>query len=140
MDTRTSTARRREARGDPPARTLRALRSSRGASRDHGTPRGRVVTVRDVALAANLLAACTSPLGDVRINELSPANKIGCPDAFGDSVDWIELFNATSHVIDLGGYHVFSDATTPDLTIIPTGVTIPPRGYLVLWADDKQKG
>jgi lamin tail-like protein len=99
-----------------------------------------VVTVRYVALATCLLSACRPQLGDVRINELSPANKIGCPDAFGDSVDWIELFNATSSVIDLGGYHVLNDATTPDLAVIPPGVTIPPRGYLVLWADDKQKG
>lgn len=97
------------------------------------------MSVRHLALVY-MLAGCGPPLGDVRINEISPANRTGCRDVFGESNDWIELYNASLSVIDLGGYHVFNDATPPELGTIAPEVTIPPRGYLVLWADDKHQG
>lgn len=95
--------------------------------------------VRNVALVGCLVSAC-EPLSDVRINEFSAANNMGCPDVFGESDDWIELSNTTSSIIDLGGYRLFDDATSADLAIIPPGVTIGPRGYLLLWADEKNQG
>lgn len=95
---------------------------------------------RAIAIAAMVLAGCTESLGKLRINELSAANVANCADVFGEADDWIELYNVTSSLIDLGGYHVFNTGTPADVGVIPDGVTIPPRGYLLLWADDKQQG
>ena len=100
----------------------------------------RVLTVRNAAFAIVLLAGCSEQLGDVRINEVSAANRTGCVDAFGDPDDWIELFNASPSIIDLGGYHVFNEETPSELGVILPGVTITPRGYLLLWAHEKSQG
>lgn len=98
------------------------------------------MNTRKISLVLGVLAGCTDQLGAIRINEVSPANQTGCVDAFGGADDWIELFNATTSVIDLGGYHVFNEDTVAELSVIPAGVTIPPRGYLILWADAKGQG
>lgn len=96
------------------------------------------MNVRYVALLAFLDSACSDPMPEVRINEVSAANTTGCPDPFGEIGDWIELINTTSSIIDLGGYRLFDDAA--EQAMIPDGVTIGPRGYLLLWADDDNQG
>lgn len=95
---------------------------------------------RNLTLLLLCLTGCSEQLGDVRINEVSASNQSNCLDAFGDPGDWIELFNATSSMIDLGGYAVYNDDTAPELGVLAAGVTIAPRGYLVLWADAKSRG
>ncbi len=98
------------------------------------------MSVRDAALVACLLAACTDTLPEIRINEVAPANLTGCPDVFGEPDDWVELTNTTSSAIDLGGYRLFDNTTAPDQAVVAPGVTIAPRGYLLLWADGKIQG
>lgn len=97
------------------------------------------MSVRFVAVSICFLG-CTSAPAAVQINEISPANETGCPDVFGGSDDWIELVNTTAVPIDLGGYRIYDEATPPADSTIPAGVTIPPRGYLLLWADGKTQG
>jgi len=97
------------------------------------------VSVRYVALVA-CVVGCSAELPAVQINEFSPANMTGCADVFGVSDDWIELVNTTTLPIDLGGYRIYDEATPPADGAIPSGVTIPPRGYLLLWADGKNQG
>lgn len=97
------------------------------------------MSVRYVALVA-VAAGCSSDPSAVQINEFSPANETGCADVFGRSDDWIELVNTTAAPIDLGGYRIYDKATMPSDGTIPSGVTIPPRGYLLLWADGKMQG
>ncbi len=52
--------------------------------------------------------------------------------------DWFELYNPDPVAVDLGGYYLTDDLSNPFQFRIPaTGrYLIPPRGFLVIWADD----
>ncbi len=76
------------------------------------------------------------------INEFMAENVTCCPDSTGgmiDHDDWIEIYNASKVPVDIGGMYFSQDAgqslghkiddAHSDLT------TIPPGGFLVLWAD-----
>ncbi|HTD85141.1 MAG TPA: lamin tail domain-containing protein, partial [Candidatus Binatia bacterium] len=51
--------------------------------------------------------------------------------------DWIELYNATLDPVDLSGYGMTDDASTPREYEIPNGTVIPGNGYLFIWADNQ---
>jgi len=60
-------------------------------------------------------------------------------DPQGQPDDWIELYNPAETPIDVGGMYLTDNLLTPTKWQIPTGkasqTTIPPHGYLVIWAD-----
>jgi len=60
-------------------------------------------------------------------------------DPYGEFDDWVELFNAGTSPVDVGGFYITDDLTNPTLWQIPTtapdSTTIQPGDYLVLWAD-----
>jgi hypothetical protein len=73
----------------------------------------------------------------VRINEFL-ANNVACfPDMcdYDDFSDWIELYNDGSAAADIGGYTMTGKLSNPKKATIPTGTSIPSKGYLLLWAD-----
>jgi hypothetical protein len=47
--------------------------------------------------------------------------------------DWLELYNASESVKDVGGYLIYDDATAK--YALPAGTTIPAKGFLVLTCD-----
>jgi hypothetical protein len=51
-------------------------------------------------------------------------------------VDQIELYNPTATTVDIGGWFLSDDIADPQLYTIPPGVTVPPGGYAILWADN----
>ncbi len=63
-------------------------------------------------------------------------NTIEDPDDPGAFEDYFEIYNAEDVPVDLGGMHLTDDLGDPTQFEIPAGVVIPPRGYLVFWADD----
>jgi hypothetical protein len=70
-------------------------------------------------------------------------NELCCPDlASGQPEydDWIEIHNAESIPVDIGGMYFSQDKKEPLGYQIPKTnpalTTIPPGGFLVLWADD----
>jgi hypothetical protein len=71
------------------------------------------------------------------INEFLASNENGLRDPIepGEFPDWIELYNASSSSIDLGGRYLTDDLTDPHRYQIPSGVVIPARGYLLFYAD-----
>ncbi|MBN1360464.1 MAG: lamin tail domain-containing protein [Sedimentisphaerales bacterium] len=75
----------------------------------------------------------------VVINEFVASNSRSAADPQNQYDDWIELYNASGAAIDVGGMHLTDDLGEPDKWRLPLGVpavtTIPPRGYLVIWAD-----
>ncbi|MCB9689138.1 MAG: CotH kinase family protein [Alphaproteobacteria bacterium] len=69
----------------------------------------------------------------VLVNEVMPSNQSVLLDEHGTTGDWIELYNAASHPVDLGGWWL-ADDEDPDWEI-PSGTTIGPGEHLVVWAD-----
>jgi hypothetical protein len=75
----------------------------------------------------------------IEISEVmaSNAHTILDPDYYNFS-DWIELHNTGDQSVDIGGYQL-SDKLNKPKWIIPEGTTIPANGYLLIWADEKDK-
>jgi hypothetical protein len=76
----------------------------------------------------------------VFINEWMAANTftIGDP-ATGSSQfdDWFELYNPGSNAVNLAGYFLTDNLTNRFQYEIPAGYTIPPGGFLLVWADNE---
>lgn len=85
---------------------------------------------------------CVTTLSaQVRINEVMAQNNSGLTDPdYGESADWIELFNAGSKEVDLSGYSITDNLDTPGKYVLPAGTTLPAGGYLLLWCDDRGEG
>ncbi|MBN1507413.1 MAG: lamin tail domain-containing protein [Sedimentisphaerales bacterium] len=68
-----------------------------------------------------------------------PLGEGGLLDADGDSSDWIELYNPTERVFDLSGWYLTD--STDDLTKwqFPSGTSLRPNGYLVVFASGKNR-
>lgn len=75
------------------------------------------------------------------INEFLAINEDCCPDEFGEFDDWIEIYNFGETPIDLGGFYLTDDLTSPTkfqiITNNSTLTTIQPKGFLVLWLDNQ---
>ena len=73
------------------------------------------------------------------INELMASNGTTVPDPQGQYDDWIELYNGGGQAINVGGMYLTDDPETPTMWRFPTDravlTTIPPGGYLLVWAD-----
>lgn len=73
------------------------------------------------------------------INELMASNSDSVPDPQGQYDDWIEIHNLGDRPIDIGGMYLTDDMSDPVKWRVPLGepalTTIPPGGYIVIWAD-----
>lgn len=75
----------------------------------------------------------------IRINEICSKNSIFVDEESGETSDWLELYNISDDYIDVAGFYLSDNDTTVQ---IPSGygyTNIPPKGYLLLWADDRGK-
>lgn len=70
----------------------------------------------------------------VCINEVAGKNDgaILAPD--GEERDWIELYNNASTVADISGWMLSNDIDALGKFVFPSGTTIAPYGYLIIWA------
>jgi hypothetical protein len=83
----------------------------------------------------HLLGWSGDVLGAIQINEFMARNGGAIVDPYGRSPDWIEFHNPGATRIDVSGYSV---SLAPDVTnrwVFPAGVSIPGRGFLVVWCD-----
>lgn len=71
----------------------------------------------------------------VVINELMADNALTQQDDYTEYNDWIELYNNSSSVIDLSGYYLSDDASSPEKWQFPSGTNINANGFLIVWAD-----
>lgn len=87
---------------------------------------------------ANLESSFPAAPTGLFINELMADNDttIEDPDQAGAFEDWIELYNAGTETIDLGGMFLSDDLTDPTQWEFPAGVAIAPGEYLIVWTDD----
>jgi hypothetical protein len=74
-----------------------------------------------------------------RINEFMAENDGALADEDGDNTDWIELFNPNTFTISLTGAHLSDNPANAVKWAFPAGVTIPPGGFLVVFASDKNR-
>jgi hypothetical protein len=88
------------------------------------------------------LAECGSGSGDdsvkVLINEFMTSNTADNPypatDEYGQTDDWIELYNPADTSISISGLFITDDSTDLQKSSLPDTI-IPSHGYFVLWAD-----
>jgi hypothetical protein len=84
-----------------------------------------------------LTAANAQPTpGDVVINEILADNSTNVKDEYNDREDWVEFYNNTTNVIDLGATYLGTRSDNKLKWKFPTGTYILPNSYLIVWADD----
>lgn len=76
--------------------------------------------------------------GTIIINEILASNTTILPDQdFGLYRDWIELFNFTDSLIQLGGYYLTDDSLEITKWQIPNGTELASNTGMIIWADGK---
>jgi len=74
------------------------------------------------------------------INELMASNSSSVQDPQGHYDDWIEIHNFGTYIINIGGMFLTDNLSVPRKWQIPVNspalTTIPPGGYLLIWADE----
>jgi hypothetical protein len=86
------------------------------------------------ATTLETLAADGETIITVVINEVMADNEATIQSPHGDYSDWIELYNYGDYSIDLSGIYLTDNLANPTWQF-PTGTTIIPNSYLVVWAD-----
>lgn len=77
----------------------------------------------------------------VCINEIMASNSNVASDEEDENDDWIELHNSGSEPVSLAGYYISDNKLNPTKYRIPSddpaASLIPPKGYLIVWADNQ---
>lgn len=87
--------------------------------------------------AANSVAGTLPPLAPLWVNEVLPQNNSDFEDEVGDEDPWIEIYNASTETVDLGGFHLTSDYALPMQWSFPLGTLLAGQSWLVVWADNE---
>lgn len=82
---------------------------------------------------------CLSPLPQVVISEFQAVNDAIIEDEDGDRSDWIELNNAGTSSVDLGGWALSDDPQLLARWEFPAGTVLWPGQFLVVFASDKNR-
>ena len=84
----------------------------------------------------------TIPVGDLVINEIMASNATTAADQDGEFDDWVELYNNSSQTVSLDNLYLSDDPTDLLAWQFPSGLTIAPDSYLIVWCDkdDDQVG
>jgi hypothetical protein len=86
-----------------------------------------------------LLLMVSSVQSQVLVNEYSASNLNTVMDNYQEYEDWIELYNAGSIGVNIGGYYLSDDTASKALWAIPEGVYLPSHGYLRIWASGRDE-
>ena len=60
-------------------------------------------------------------------------------DPQGENDDWIELYNVSDQEINLSGMYLSDNKDNLRKWAFPDNTIIPPKGYLIVWADEDGK-
>lgn len=91
-----------------------------------------------LALLALPLRALGTYSGNLVISEFLASNSNSIADEDGSKEDWIEIHNPTVAAVNLNGWYLTDSATDLKKWKFPA-VTIPSKGYLVVFASDKNR-
>jgi hypothetical protein len=84
-----------------------------------------------------LLFASLSFAQNLYINEFMALNNSTIKDNFDRYEDWIEIYNAGNLPVDLTGFGLTDEKTQPYKWVFTGDVEIPPKGYLLIWASNR---
>jgi hypothetical protein len=82
-----------------------------------------------------LMSAPLAQQGEVVINEILAKNTIHGEDEYGETNDWVELYNTTSTTLDISGLYLSDDLFNITKYQIPSGTFINGNSVLTIWAD-----
>jgi hypothetical protein len=74
----------------------------------------------------------------LKINEFLASNNGSTTDPNGEFDDWIEIYNPNNESVDIAGYLLTDNLSSPSLASLPFGFSetiIPPNGFVVIWCD-----
>lgn len=77
----------------------------------------------------------TITAGQLVVNEIMASNSITVTDPSGKYEDWFELYNNTANTLSLDNLYASDSQTNLLKWQFPTGTTIAPFSYLIVWAD-----
>ncbi|MFA9390595.1 MAG: CotH kinase family protein [Prolixibacteraceae bacterium] len=78
--------------------------------------------------------------GQVKINELLASNSaVNADPDYQKYSDWVELYNSSGNLIDLGGYFLSDSRNELQKWQFPAGTKLSPSGYLLVYADEKNE-
>jgi hypothetical protein len=102
-----------------------------------GTAAVVLVTAGGMFAGCGTVPSTTSESPALYINEFMAQNDstLADPDGGGGYPDWIEIYNAGTSRVDLGGMYLTDDLANPTKWRVPDGVVIAAGGYLIVWAD-----
>lgn len=83
-------------------------------------------------------SSCGTAEKGVCINEAMSSNISTCPDENGNYNDWIELYNASSHPVNLEGYMLSDNRYDIDVFTFPA-IILEPDEHFVVFADKTYK-
>jgi len=72
----------------------------------------------------------------IMLNEFLASNVNGITDETGAHEDWLELYNAESEPVDVGGLTLTDNLAAPGQWALPAGTVIPGGGHLLVWCDE----
>jgi hypothetical protein len=81
----------------------------------------------------------TLAVGDLAINEIMASNTTTAADQDGEFDDWVELYNNSSQTVSLDNLYLSDDATDLLAWQFPTGITLAPDSYLIVWCDKDEE-
>jgi len=97
--------------------------------------------MKRILLAVTLLFVYCSSNAQVVINEICPANAdLNYDPNYFNFSGWVELYNAGSSSVSISGYYLTDDAFNKTKWRVPTGTSIPAKGYRLIWCDDMNTG
>jgi hypothetical protein len=95
-------------------------------------------TILSLVIGAWILGCGNAPSGitrsPVRINEVNPHNPV-YQDLFGETGDWIELYNVSDEDFDLGGCYISDSMKRRFKDQFPSGYIVPAKNVFVMFAD-----
>ncbi len=79
------------------------------------------------------------PLAPPVITEIMARNDSVLLDEDGEASDWIEVHNPNPEPLSLADHHLSDDRLEPEQWTFPGAVTLPPFGYVVVFASGKNR-
>jgi gliding motility-associated-like protein len=93
--------------------------------------------LQKLSFAFTIILLSAQANAQVMINEYSGANVSTATDNFGDTPDWVELYNSSAASVSIAGYHLSDKISNPTKWVIPAGVSVPANGFLRIWCSSK---